>query len=79
VLRAAQGAHGLREDRRAGPVGGQVWRSELLRQSCLLGHAVGGVSRQDLVVDREGCSTARGVQDVVVAVAVAYEHAASFL
>jgi hypothetical protein len=44
----------------------------------LLQYAVGGVSRQDFVIDREGRSAARGMPDVVIAFAVADEHASSF-
>lgn len=56
---------------------GSVSNSELLWQSCLLEHAVGGVPRQDLVVDRERCSAAWRVPDIVIALAVADKHAAS--
>lgn len=54
-------------------------RLELLRQSRLLQYAVGGVSRQDLVIDREGCSAARGMPEVVIAFSMANEHASSQL
>jgi hypothetical protein len=45
----------------------------------LLQHAVGGVPGQDLVVNREAPSAPRGVPNVVIALAVADEHASSLL
>jgi len=49
----------------------------MLWQAGLPEHAIGRVSRQDLVIDREGHAALRRAPDVVIAFAMADEYAAS--
>lgn len=54
-------------------------RSECLWQSCLLQHAIGSVTRFDLVVDRKAAFGQRAVPDLMVALSWAVETAARLL